>query len=170
MPERIIGGWEKRGRTRASNGDITHCANNNFNPTARFLPSPATIFRNSPNILVSVSAAAPVIFHVSFSALRAGGITNGADLTVMYNAQIYSIPLSDTAICPKPRSPPPPLSIPLLPARSFALSHELRVRPQKMQRTLTSAASNIPYGGVRHFLREIGRSWFFLSFFLPYTS
>jgi len=27
---------------------------------------------------------------------------------------------------------------------------------------LTSAASNIPYGGARHFLREIGRSFFFL--------
>lgn len=100
----------------------------------------------------------PVIFHVSFSALRRG-ITNGVDLTVMYNAQIYSIPAIWHSYT--------------IQSRCWALSSALasprssRGRPsrharKKMQRTLTSAASNIPYGGARHFLREIGRPFFFL--------
>jgi len=48
----------------------------------------------------------------------------------MYNAQIYSVPLSDTAIRPEST---------LLSRGEAAPS-----RPQKTQRTLTSAASNIP--------------------------
>jgi len=46
--------------------DITHCANDNSDPMARFLASVPACPEEFPNILVPVSAGAPVIFHVSF--------------------------------------------------------------------------------------------------------